>query len=321
MSDPFSLPTPSSLDLTIGAELVGLGVSLALYGATTGQLFWYFRKLDGLSLRKWMVYYVVVLWSLGTAQAVLSSYLLSRYLVVGRGDLPALFGCTKLYAANAISSDISSAMVRLGYFYRIWKFNRQRYLILIVLGVVLTLLVTALSLLFGIVSTRFEFFWQIPQAHLTWTFFLSAGAQITVDSMISFAVFASFLRFYSGVKRLDLLIRTIVVFALSTGSLNVLLSTCSIILFSVVPMSYVFIAVYWVSCQLQICSFLAVLNAEKELVHRSLNHAQLARGTAGETIQFTTRVELGSFPGTPPPSVDAGGEEGGPRSFPCRALD
>ncbi|KAH9917398.1 uncharacterized protein BXZ73DRAFT_105563 [Epithele typhae] len=296
MSDPPSLPTPSSLDLTIGAELVGLGVSLALYGATTGQLFWYFRRLDGLSLRKWMVYYVVALWLLGTVQAVLSSYLLVRYLILGRGNLAAVFGSTKVYAVHTMALDISSAMVRFGYFYRIWKFNRRRYLALIILGAVLTLLVAAVSFFFGIASARLEFFWQIPAAHLTWTFFLASGAQIAVDLMISFAVFVSFLQFYSGIKRLDLLIRTIVVFALSTGSLNVILSTCGVVVYSVVPGSYVFVATIWVFCQLEICSFFAVLNTEKELVHRSLNHAQLARGTAGETIQFTTRLDVGSFP-------------------------
>ncbi|KAH9917400.1 uncharacterized protein BXZ73DRAFT_105565 [Epithele typhae] len=132
MSDPPSLPTPSSLDSTIGAELVGLGVSLALYGATTGQLFWYFRKLDGLSLRKWMVYYVVALWLLGTAHVMLCCYLLSRYVVIGRGDLVAIFGSTKIYAASATTSVVSSCMVRFGYFYRIWKFNRRRYLTLII---------------------------------------------------------------------------------------------------------------------------------------------------------------------------------------------
>ncbi|KAH9917395.1 uncharacterized protein BXZ73DRAFT_105558 [Epithele typhae] len=302
MSHSFPLPTPSSLDLTIGAELVGLGVSLAFYGATTGQLFWYFRRLDGLSLRKWMVYYVLVLWLLGTMQVVISSCLVGRYVVVGRGNPAAIFGSTKVYAANAITSDFSSCMVRFGYFYRIWKFNQKRYLALIILGAVLTLLVTALTLFFGIGSARLDFLWQIPGAHLTWTFFLASAAQIVVDFMISFAVFASFLRFYSGVKRLDLLIRTIVIFALSTGSLNVLLSTCSIILpligreqFSVLPASYVFVATVWVFCQLEICSFLAVLNAEKELVHESLTHAQLARGTAGETIQFTTRLDPGFF--------------------------
>ncbi|KAH9917396.1 uncharacterized protein BXZ73DRAFT_105559 [Epithele typhae] len=310
MSDSHSLRAPPSLDLTIGAELVGLGVSLALYGATTGQLFWYFRRLDGLSLRKWMVYYVVALWLLGTVQAVLSSYLLGRYVVVGRGNFAAIFGSTKAYAANTIASDISSCMVRFGYFYRIWKFNRKRYLILIILGAALTLLVVAVSLFFGIRSARLDFFWQIPGAHLTWTFLLASGAQIIVDFMISFAVFVSFLRFYSGIKRLDLLIRTIVVFALSTGSLNVILSICSIIVFGVVPASYVFVAMVWVFYQLEICSFLAVLNTEKELVHRSLNHAQLARGTAGEAIQLTTRLDVGSFPGTLQPSM-GGMDEGG----------
>ncbi|KAH9938950.1 uncharacterized protein BXZ73DRAFT_76117 [Epithele typhae] len=315
MSASFSLPTPPSLDSTIGAELVGLGVSLALYGATTGQLFWYFRKLDGLSLRKWMVYYVgrafigrgvmaakqlqevLCRFShtrlLGTAHVMLCCYLLSRYVVIGRGDLVAIFGSTKIYAASATTSVVSSGMVRFGYFYRIWKFNRRRYLTLIIPGAVLALLVAAVSL----------------YAHLTWTFFLASGAEMAIDFMISFAVFASFLRFYTGIKRLDLLIRTIVVFALSTGSLNVILSTCSIILFSVLPSSYAFIAVFWVFNQLEICSFFAVLNAEKELVHRSLNHARLARGAAGETIQLTTRVELGSFAGTLPPSM-GGVEEG-----------
>ncbi|KAH9917402.1 uncharacterized protein BXZ73DRAFT_105567 [Epithele typhae] len=165
------------------------------------------------------------------------------------------------------------------------------------------------SQVFSIRSARLDFSWQIIDAHLTWTFFLASGAEMAIDFMISFAVFASFLRFYTGIKRLDLLIRTIVVFALSTGSLNVILSTCSIILFSVLPSSYAFIAVFWVFNQLEICSFFAVLNAEKELVHRSLNHARLARGAAGETIQLTTRVELGSFAGTLPPSM-GGVEEG-----------
>ncbi|KAH9916291.1 uncharacterized protein BXZ73DRAFT_105918 [Epithele typhae] len=300
---------PASLDLTIGAEFIGLTVALLLYGASTGQLFWYFRKSEGLNVTGWMVYYIVMLWSLGTLQVILTSYLLATYLVLGRGNLVAVFGSVKVYAVSVMVSDFTSSMVRYGYLYRIWKFTHKRFLICLALCTVLTTLTLGVSLYFGVVLVRSDFLWQVSFRDLTWSYFVAFGAQVIVDLMIAFVVFSSFLKFCTGIQRFDMLIRTIMIFVLSTGALAVAFTTGGIIVFVALPRTYVFNGMFWTYCQLHICSFLAVLNTEKELARRTLTH-RLARAT----VQLTTRVDVGSFADTPPPSIGGEAAYGGLRS-------
>ncbi|KAH9916290.1 uncharacterized protein BXZ73DRAFT_105917 [Epithele typhae] len=304
MSGPHESHPPYTwpFDFTAGAELIGLGVALILYGASTGQLLWYFRRSEGVHATGFPACYVVLLWLLGTTQAIITSYQMGKYTVSGRGDPDAVYGSTKTFATCIAVSVLTSGMVRFGYLYRIWSYTHNRLLIGLVVGVILSALAMILSLVATAYIAQMNFVWEIGRG-INWTFYISNGAEIVVDLMIAVIVFTSLLQFHTGLTRFDLLIRAIMVFVFSTGVLAVFLTACSIIVFSLLPGAFLFNGALWVLSQLHICSFFAVLNIEKELANETLIH--LARDSrTSVAVQLTTRVDVGSFAGTQQLSVD-----------------
>ncbi|KAI0650578.1 hypothetical protein C8Q79DRAFT_393579 [Trametes meyenii] len=114
-----------SLDSTIGVELIGFSLALALYGVITGQAVAYIRAYGRPPLPP-CIYFVIVLWIIDTLHIVVVSYAMAEFLVVQRGNLISLVRAPWTIGVIIIITEINGMLVRMGYAYRIWRLSGRK---------------------------------------------------------------------------------------------------------------------------------------------------------------------------------------------------
>ncbi|KAI0352996.1 hypothetical protein OH77DRAFT_1427768 [Trametes cingulata] len=282
-----------SLDSTLGVELVGFGVALVLYGISSAQAVTYLRRYGRPPLPP-CIYVVLTLWFIDTVHIAFVSYAIALFLVLQHANPESLLRPPWAFGAIVLISEINGILVRIGYAYRIWKFSGRRPLIPCII-VASSLLVLGISLEFTSHEVHLTS-WTQGRA-LEWTLYTSYSCQIAVDGLIATVMFLLLRRFQTGLRRLDLLIKTLIMYVVNTGFLTTLGVTLSIVFFIVQPQSFIYIGLYFPLSKLYTCSFLGVLNAEQLLM------LQAGTPQAGSAIPvLTSAVRIG-------PSTMVWGEE------------
>ncbi|KAI0375803.1 hypothetical protein BV20DRAFT_959858 [Pilatotrama ljubarskyi] len=214
-----------SLDSTLGVELVGFGIALVLYGITSAQAVAYLRRYGRPPLPP-CIYFVLVLWFVDTLHIALVSYLVALYLVLQHSNPESVLRPPWAFGVVVLISEINGALVRVGYAYRIWKFSGRRALVPCII-----IASTAVVLGVGLAFTSHEVHltsWKEGRV-LEWTLYTSYSCQIFVDGLITTMMFLLLRRFRTGHRRLDLLIKTLVMFVVNTGFLTTVGVTLSIV--------------------------------------------------------------------------------------------
>ncbi|KAI0775954.1 hypothetical protein BD413DRAFT_610661 [Trametes elegans] len=256
---------PPSFDSTIGVEILGLALALGVYGITVAQAVIYFRRNSKRLSPE--VCFIWLLWLVDTVHVAISAYDVYWYTVIMHGDptgfqvIPPWF-----FGTVIILSEMNSLMVRLGYAYRIWKLEGKKLIIPCIITAI-SLFLIVLGLDFATTILRIKS-WE---AGLTrrWMLYTAYGCQAGVDALIVVAMFFVLRRFKTGLKRLDSMIGTLVLYILNTGLLRTVGVILSIILFIAFPASFLFVALYFPLCKLYTCAFFGVLNAEQLLVRQN----------------------------------------------------
>ncbi|KAI0832587.1 hypothetical protein BC628DRAFT_331274 [Trametes gibbosa] len=274
------------LDSTIGVELIGCGMSLALYGITTGQVVAYIRRYGQPPVSP-CIYLVAVLWTIDTLHMILVAHTMATYLVLLHGNATIFVKPPWTIGAITIISEINGLLVRLGYAYRIWRLSGKKWLVPFVI-VVLSILVPVFSLAFTVHEVRLKSWSQTQD--LRWTLYSGFSCQIVTDSLIAAAMFVVLRRFRTGLRRLDLVIRTIMMYIVNTGVLTILGSALCIIFFIVKRTTSIYTGIYFTLSKLCTCSFLGVLNAEQLLLRRASGGAQHP-GPTVPVLSTTMRLE------------------------------
>ncbi|KAH9850744.1 hypothetical protein C2E23DRAFT_887086 [Lenzites betulinus] len=226
------------LDSTIGVELIGFGISLALYGITTGQAVIYFRRYGKPPVPP-CIYLVSALWIVDTLHVSLMTHTIATYLVIQRGDVTMLSKPPWTLGAIVIISEING----LGYAYRIWRLSGKRWLVPSIIAI-LSVLVSGLALAFAGQEVRLKLWAQAGD--LQWLLYSGFPCQIVADSLIAAAMFVVLRRFRTGLQRLDLVIRTITMYVVNTGILTIIGSALCIIFFITRRTSFIYTGVYFI---------------------------------------------------------------------------
>ncbi|KAI9000858.1 hypothetical protein BD414DRAFT_472942 [Trametes punicea] len=274
-----------NLGSTLGVELIGYGLALALYGIATAQAVSYTRQYAraGFPLPPG-IFMVIALWLIGSSHVALLSCNMVEYLVLQRGDPVVFLRPPWTIAAIIVISEFNGLLVRLGYAYRIWRFSGRRRLAPCVIATI-SVFVFAIGLIFAGEEVHLPL-WADGR-HLQWTLYTAFSCQIVIDGMIAVSMFLLLRQFKTGLKRLDLVITTIITYAVNTGFLTTLGVTFSIIFFLVEPASFVYLGIYFTLPKLYTCSFLGVLNAEQLLIrHTGGDEA----GTAVPVLSSAVRI-------------------------------
>ncbi|KAL1944316.1 hypothetical protein VTO73DRAFT_3501 [Trametes versicolor] len=272
-----SVDDTPSLNSTIGVELVGFGLSLALYGIATGQAVAYFRRYGQLPLSP-CIYLVTALWSIGTLHIVLIAYTMSVYLVLQRGNTaifsepPWTLGAiviltvSSAFALVSPETDYGVAGDQCGYAYRIWRLSGKKWLVPCIIATS-SVSSSAIGLAFAGKEVHLKS-WTRGQ-DLGWMLYSGFSCQIATDTLIASAMFVLLRRFRTGLRRLDLVITMIVMYTVNTGILTILGTALCITFFVLRRTSFIYTGLYFALTKLCTCSFLGVLNAEQLLVRRA----------------------------------------------------
>ncbi|KAM5535529.1 hypothetical protein V8D89_010866 [Ganoderma adspersum] len=264
--------SPLNCDITVGAALIGFTIALFFYGITTGQALLYFQRYGrGHRFWFWTQCHVTAIWMLDTVHTVFCAQAMFYYCITLHGNPTQLGNVAWSYGAIVISAEVSTALVRTGYAYKVWKFsNRRAPLPVVILTLAITLL--ALGLLYGIKDMEIRSFDEV--ANFEWSFYAAFAANLTVDAIIAVSVLFLFRGFFTGIKRFDIILQMVILCVVGAGLVSVVLTTLSLLLYILWPRTFLYIACYWILAKLHACSFLAVVHAEKELAERASSHSQ-----------------------------------------------
>ncbi|KAJ8486869.1 hypothetical protein ONZ51_g4552 [Trametes cubensis] len=298
-----------SLDSTIGVELIGFGIALALFGITTAQTITYWLRYGPgrtLVIRP-CLYMVSALWVIGSVHVVMISYVIWSYLVLQRGDPDVFIRPPWTIAAIIIISESNSILVRFGYAYRIWRYTgRKRLVPCIILVTSIFILATNLGMIFvipskSIIADRLRIVFCSLEVHLQtwlegrrfqWTLYAAFSCQILIDGWIAFYMCLVLRRFKTGLQRLDLVIKAILMYVVNTGFLTAVGVLFGIIFFVTQPASFVFIGIYFTLPKLYTCAFLGVLNAEQRLIRQTSGEGF---GTPVPVLSSAVRIGSSTF--------------------------
>ncbi|KAI1798240.1 hypothetical protein LXA43DRAFT_1088365 [Ganoderma leucocontextum] len=251
-----ALPPGVSLHNTLGAAFVGNIVAAALYGLTTLQTYTYYGR--SANDPKMLKYLIGVLWIFDTLHVVLISHTVYVYAVTGFGQVLALFSPTWSVLVAIILTGTSDALVR-----AIWVLSGRNWFFC---GAVTasSLVVLACSIAYPIKSWQ-AFHSFIELENISWLLYLGLASVAIADSLISAALCWLLTRKRSVFKRVENMIRILVLWSVNTSALTTFCSLMSLIMYAAFPHTMIYIAFYFLLPKLLLNSLLGTLNARRSL--------------------------------------------------------
>ncbi|KAH9899712.1 hypothetical protein C8Q73DRAFT_787566 [Cubamyces lactineus] len=280
-----------SLDSTIGVELIGFGIALALFGVATAQTVAYWLRYGPgrVTVTRPCIYMVSVLWVINSIHVAMLSYVIGDYLISRRGDPTVFIRPPWTIAAIIIVTEINSILVRLGYAYRIWRYSGRKPLVPCII-LATSLFILAINLVFSALEVHLETW--LEGRRFQWILYAAFSCQIVIDGWIAFYMCLVMSRFKTGLQRLDLVIKAILMYVVNTGFLTTAGVAFGIIFFVTQPASFVFIGIYFTLPKLYTCAFLGVLNAEQRLIRQASGEGL---GTPVPVLSSAVRIGSSTF--------------------------
>ncbi|KAL5512692.1 hypothetical protein ACEPAG_2958 [Sanghuangporus baumii] len=249
-----------ALDDTMGVLFLGVVFAMALWGASSVQVYYYFNRYTKDAL--WMKIMVVVTWALDTTHQGLITHTIYTYLITNYGDAAFLGNIVDTLLFEVIFSSLIVLIVQSFFILRVWKLSHRNIPIVVVLSglAIASFIVSALYTAKGLKLKTF--------ARLTEIFSLSRAINITnVITDISIAACLIFLLQSSrtGFKRSDSIINRLILFSLNTGLLTSFDAVGSLIGNTVWGDTFIYILFYVNISRLYTNSLMATLNSRKGL--------------------------------------------------------
>ncbi|KAJ3999395.1 hypothetical protein F5050DRAFT_967686 [Lentinula boryana] len=279
------------LHSTMGALLIGVLISGALWGISTIQTYLYFSTFhhqDTLRLKLLVVFISV----LDTAHQIMLSHSIYMYLVSGFGNVEYLGVVTWSMITMVLLSALIAVTIQLFMCWRIWILSKKNiYWIVPIAAIVLAS--------FAITIVYFEKCWSLR----TWSKLESLskisravnGLNFGGDIAISFAMVYLLRNSKPGIESTDALINRLMGFCLKTGLLTTICAILSLISISTWPNTFIYITFYCVLARLYTNSFLATLNAREQLRKFSRPAgSSLPSNSTSNDIQWAKNLSISS---------------------------
>ncbi|KIK64102.1 hypothetical protein GYMLUDRAFT_431952 [Collybiopsis luxurians FD-317 M1] len=280
---------------TMGALVIGILISTALWGITCMQTHGYFSTFytqDKIRLKLFVVFIFV----LDTLHQIMVSHLLYIYLVSNYGNVEYLGVVTWSILVMVLLSAVIAVFVQLFLCWRIWILSNKS-----VFWISPIILIVFAS--FTITMVYFIKSWSlrtwVKLADLSKVSRAVNGSNFGADIAITFALVYLLRTSKSGIKRTDALMNRLMYFCLKTGLLTTLCAILSLISISVWPDTFIYITFYCALARLYANSFLATLNAREQLRKSNrppgtsfLSYSDIlwARETGEETDMLASKV-------------------------------
>ncbi|KAF8628967.1 hypothetical protein AX15_003623 [Amanita polypyramis BW_CC] len=268
-----SLPTSNALpglgspslalpkfDDTLGALLIGGLIALALWGMICVQSYTYFmeKSRDHPALKLT----IAALWFLDTFDSILDCHILYYYMVSNFLNPLAITSIVWSIIIHVAITSLSNFIIRLMFTYKVYALSMK--------NVWLTgwlIAVSSLDLAIGIyISVKaFGIKSFANLGGFSKYLYLEFATGTASDLSVALSLCILLYRSKTGFRRTDGLIRVLMFYIINTGLLVAFDAALGTILYAVMPRNLIFLAPYLCLSKLYLNSYLAALNARKDL--------------------------------------------------------
>ncbi|PAV15820.1 hypothetical protein PNOK_0867800 [Pyrrhoderma noxium] len=270
-----------SLDDTMGALFIGVLFSMALWGAGTVQIYYYYNEYQ--KDRLFLKLMVLAVWVFDTVHQGLIMKVCYNYLITHWGDANQLNVLDQSLILMVLFTALICLIVQSFFSLRIWRLSEKNILL-----------------------TGFVYIWVIAQFVITIVYFSQAiyfdlfsqlleiktlTRSINVISATADAVIAGVLvyllrRSRTGYRRSERMIVRLIRFTVGTGAVTGFIAIICLIMNLVFPLTFYYILFYLMTSRLYMNSLLATLNARNGVLN-----------SFGDTLQsvITTGIAMDRF--------------------------
>ncbi|KAL5501295.1 hypothetical protein ACEPAH_8555 [Sanghuangporus vaninii] len=249
-----------ALDDTMGVLFIGVVLAMALWGASSVQVYYYFNRYTKDEL--WMKTLVAVTWALDTTHQGLIIHTVYTYLITEYGNAVFLGNIVDTLLIEVVFSSLIVFIVQAFFILRIWKLSHGNIPIVTLLsGLAIASLI--ISAIYTDKALKLKTF-----ARLVEIFDLSRAINITnavTDVSVACSLIFLLQRSRTGFKRSDSIINRLILFSLNTGLLTSLDAIGSLIGNVVWGDTFIYILFYVNISRLYTNSLMATLNSRKGL--------------------------------------------------------
>ncbi|TDL23127.1 hypothetical protein BD410DRAFT_169145 [Rickenella mellea] len=241
-------------DSTLGAAFCGFAGSSILYGVLCAQVYAYFQRyvLD----RPFYKFLVLLIWTLETFHQALVAYTVYYYSITNFTRPTALLFPVWTLLIQVTVGALISVIVKGIFAMRVWRFSNHNIPLTILIGV-LILAQFGLALAFTVESFTVKFFGDIgrlkPLTTLTLT--TSVAADIIIAGSLIW-----FLHHLRSAHAPNTLVNGLIRYSVETGGMTSVCGLCTLIFFDVMPLTFAYLAFYFVLSKLYSNSLLVTLN-------------------------------------------------------------
>ncbi|KAM5544789.1 hypothetical protein V8D89_001687 [Ganoderma adspersum] len=249
------------IDNTFGAVLIATFLATTLYGLVFHQCYRYFKLYpnDGVWVKSLVVFTLVF----ETFHIVLSTHVCYYYLVTSASDPDARRSSVWSLRLLSVVTALVGVPSQIFFARRIFRLGGRRYRVLVFLAFILFAGEFGLLCAGTIEGFIFKPFSEF-QRH-TWLITTGAGIGFVADGFIT-AVLVNLLRSkHIGVKRMDVLLNTLVLYTINTGLLTGTLDLLAFLFGLIYPNNLIYVGFGIITTKLYANSLLAALNTRNSL--------------------------------------------------------
>ncbi|KAI5121952.1 hypothetical protein M0805_002023 [Coniferiporia weirii] len=260
MSCPAPPPVPA-LDSTYGVLLISSALTMALWGAGTVQLYFYYDKYWAVDQR-WLKLLVCSVWCLDTAHQAFIMHSTYSRLVTKFGDIVVLTEMDSSVSATVILTGFTCAFSQALFIMRIWRLSKNNRFLTGTL-ISFTVAEVAVFIAYYIKTKKFT---EAIQLETIFGLQCSMGV-ITVftDVLIAIALVYLLHRNRTTFKKSNTIINRIIVFTVNSSVITSLLAIGSLITWLAWPDTYLYLLFYFLLSRMYMNSMLASLNSRQSL--------------------------------------------------------
>ncbi|KAH7923355.1 hypothetical protein BV22DRAFT_1015597 [Leucogyrophana mollusca] len=256
-------------DDTIGALLIGFGVSAVGYGIFSIQVYTYYRRYP---LDKGM-YKALVSAVLETVDQAFIGHSVYYYTVDNYMNFAALISYKPIWYAELqmTAGALVGTVVKACFSIRVWRFSYRNW---ILTGFLVCDPITVTSQLLKLRYFRLPSLTDLINLRIVGSLSLGLGVANDMFMAAALCYYLQGMRSSSNYSSADSLINSLTLYAVNTGILTSACSLTTLILYNFMPKNFVFMCFYFVLSKLYAISFLATLNTRQIIRGRGTDREQ-----------------------------------------------
>ncbi|ESK86177.1 hypothetical protein Moror_10971 [Moniliophthora roreri MCA 2997] len=265
---------------TLGAALIGLGVSCIVFGILSTEVFTYYsrypRDPNGYKLLVAFVW-LLELVDQGCIGHFIYYYMISNFtkpLVLFTGDV------VWTLLIQVVLGAAAGTIVKCCFAMRVWRFSNHN-LPLTALIILLSLGQFGLAITYTVRSFGLKKLMYANRLKLIATLALGTGALTDLITAFTLSYYLRKLR--TGYQKSDLLVNKLSLYAINTGALTSVMSLGALIFYDIQPTTFQFLAFYFTLSKLYAISLMCTLNTRKVICGQGTDR-ELSTQTADQTL-------------------------------------